>query len=582
VVKLHNIFLGSVSVLAVSAIVGPAIAQSTTDSTGVETVVVTGIRGSLKSAQTIKQNSDVFQDSITAEDIGALPDRSVVESIQRIPGVAINKFLASNDPDHFSAEGSGVVVRGLTYVRSEFNGRDTFSANNGRELGFADVPSEMLIGVDVFKSPSADMVEGGISGTVNLRTRVPFDAEGRLIAGTLEGSWGDFRHRITPTVSVLASDRWSTPAGEFGILGNFIYSQTDTRSDNAQADYFVCRTDLGVTTDTCPPGSSAASGPAGSHGAWFPSGANISRQDFVRKRVGYATAGQWQSNDGAWLATLQFVESDTHETWDEKRIEIASDVVNQNGSAGPLPVGGTTFDFGSDGVFTDGVITGQTGWRADGNYDWLGTPPGPPGGTHCNDSPCDPRTPYWGLQSNNHNRDTDGRYVTADYGANLKFTPDDTWAFNLDLQHIESATHYLDAEINSSTYQSVAMDLRGDLPKIQFLPPGAPASAPFGVDHCLPGGGPGIEPRPQPNHGATFDAATTCNTFMGYGHTSFADPYNTFWRSAMDHYEHSDGIEDSMRFDVDYHVHDMPWLQLIRAGYRWAERDQTTRSTVYN
>src|SRR5262249_46929883 len=157
-------------------------------------------------------------DSITAEDIGALPDQSVVESIQRIPGVAVNKFLASNDPDHFSAEGSGVVVRGLTYVRSELNGRDTFSANNCRELSFPDVPSVLLTGVDVFKSLSADMIEGGISGPVNLRTRVPFDAEGPVFAASIEGRYGVFAKEWTPSVSVLASDRWATHLGEFGLL----------------------------------------------------------------------------------------------------------------------------------------------------------------------------------------------------------------------------------------------------------------------------------------------------------------------------------------------------------------------------
>src|SRR5688572_21508168 len=144
-------------------------------------IIVTGIRRSLQRSQDIKRDSEVVVDSVTAEDISALPDRSVTEALQRIPGVAIDRFAAGRDPDHFSTEGSGVVVRGLTYVRSELNGRDTFTANNGRGLSFSDVPSELLGGVDVFKSPSADMVEGGISGTVNLRTRVPFDNKGFVV-----------------------------------------------------------------------------------------------------------------------------------------------------------------------------------------------------------------------------------------------------------------------------------------------------------------------------------------------------------------------------------------------------------------
>ena len=89
-----------------------------------------GIRQSLANAQAIKRNADTVVDAITAQDIGALPDRSVTEALQRVPGVSINRFAGSNDPDHFSVEGSGVVVRGLNFVRSEFNGRDAFAAPN--------------------------------------------------------------------------------------------------------------------------------------------------------------------------------------------------------------------------------------------------------------------------------------------------------------------------------------------------------------------------------------------------------------------------------------------------------------------
>jgi hypothetical protein len=74
-------------------------------------IIVTGFRESLRSAQAIKENADTIVDSVTAEDIGALPDRSVTETLQRIPGISINRFSAGVDPDHFSAEGAGVVGR---------------------------------------------------------------------------------------------------------------------------------------------------------------------------------------------------------------------------------------------------------------------------------------------------------------------------------------------------------------------------------------------------------------------------------------------------------------------------------------
>ncbi|HEX5645023.1 MAG TPA: TonB-dependent receptor plug domain-containing protein, partial [Erythrobacter sp.] len=75
-------------------------------------IVVTGYRASLESAQNIKRDADTFVDAITAEDIGALPDRSVAEALQRVPGVNIGRFEKPSDPDRFSVEGTGVIVRG--------------------------------------------------------------------------------------------------------------------------------------------------------------------------------------------------------------------------------------------------------------------------------------------------------------------------------------------------------------------------------------------------------------------------------------------------------------------------------------
>src|SRR5690606_31337316 len=147
------------------------------EATTLDAVVVSGIRGSVYRAQDIKREADTFVDSVTALDIGALPDRSVTETLSRIPGVTIDRFLSVGDPEHVSAEGGGVPVRGLTQVRSELNGRDSFSASGGRALSFQDVPSELMAGVDVYKNQTAEMIEGGLGGTVDLRTFMPLDFE---------------------------------------------------------------------------------------------------------------------------------------------------------------------------------------------------------------------------------------------------------------------------------------------------------------------------------------------------------------------------------------------------------------------
>jgi outer membrane receptor for ferrienterochelin and colicin len=111
---------------------GAAWAQSANDTdsnakpatkTDTAVVVVTGQRAALQSAQKIKQNADEVVDSVVAEDIGKLPHRSITEVLSRVVGVTMDRSMP-NDPQHYAVEGSGVAVRGLTYVRSELNGRE--------------------------------------------------------------------------------------------------------------------------------------------------------------------------------------------------------------------------------------------------------------------------------------------------------------------------------------------------------------------------------------------------------------------------------------------------------------------------
>ena len=297
----------------------PATAQTEDENA----IIVTGIRASLRNSQQIKRDSDTVVDAITAQDIGALPDRSVTEALQRVPGVAINRFAGSNDPDHFSVEGSGVVIRGLSFVRSEFNGRDTFSTGvYGQAINFSDVPSELLGSVAVYKNLTADMIEGGLSGTVDLRTRLPFDNPGFHIGFDGELNYGDLQREISPTVSLLVSDTWNTGIGRVGLLADFSYSQLLSRSDGIQVTNFqtrdgnyavaanqtsqqTCRNRLPASTDTttlppgggnraaCDPQTAGADGLADllSRRAYAPLGGQFRTQDYDRQRYGHRAGG---------------------------------------------------------------------------------------------------------------------------------------------------------------------------------------------------------------------------------------------------------------------------------------------------
>ncbi|MCX7283546.1 MAG: TonB-dependent receptor [Novosphingobium sp.] len=504
---------------------------SATDQAGA--IIVTGYRAALESAQKKKRNSNTIVDSISADDIGALPDRSVTETLQRIPGISINRFAAGVDPDHFAAEGSGVVVRGLTYVRSEFNGRDAFTANNGRGLGFADIPAELLGGVDVYKALPSDRIEGGIAGTVDLRTRKPFDRNGPFFAASIENNYGDFVKKSAPTVSVVGSTRFETPIGDIGILGSFNYSQLFTRADRIAISRFRPIPLNAAGQQILPVGSA----PAASYGL-IPAGAVAGSQSFNRERIGGSAALQWRSNDGALEATFEFLRTEAKQNWGEYTVEVATDNVDSNGGAFAAP--GTQFSFDNSGVFTNGVITGATGWRADADF---ATGFG--------------RVPGFGLQSNNIRRGHVENNIVKDYSANLKWKASERLTATFDYQHVDSTVNVIDNTIWASTYQNAKITNNGfDLPVIELLP----------VQNCSPNCPNGVGSQ----------------TYFTGTHQSFTDPYNSFWRSSMDHEEQSEGQSDAARLDLLYTFDDDSFINSIKAGYRYAKRDQIARFSAYN
>src|SRR6185503_13339700 len=287
-------------------------------------VVVTGIRASVEKAQDIKRDADTFVDSLSATDIGALPDRSVTETLSRIPGVTIDHFLSQGDPEHFSAEGNGVQVRGLTQVRSELNGRDIFSANGGHALSFQDVPSELMSGVDVYKNQTAEMIEGGLGGTVNLRTFMPFDFQGQKIAASVSENYGDFVKKYKPSGSVLYSNRWHTDLGEMGVLVDVADSQLATRTDGLFVRPFF----------------------KNASGTWVPRGADWRTLLYDRKRDGAYLAFQWRPSDDLDLYATAF-QSKYHEVWNEDAIFVGNDPTKVTVDASqPSQINGGVFQSG--------------------------------------------------------------------------------------------------------------------------------------------------------------------------------------------------------------------------------------------
>ena len=357
-----------------------------------EEIIVTAIRTSLMNAQSMKENADTFVDGVSASDIGALPDRSVAEALQRVPGINISRFKKTTDPDRFSVEGADVLIRGLPFVRSELNGRDVFSATGGTVLSFNDVSPELLGGVMVYKNVTADMIDGGIAGTVDLVTRKPLDSDGLKLAGSAEYNYGDIAEEGSPTFSFLGSNNWDTDVGSFGLQVGWAESELNTRSYASQVtdpcyrnpDTLDLQPDFGGTP--CIRAQVPNDGNAFNEGILspeefaeatagavvVPKGAGVRTTGYERDRNAFSLVGQWESKSGELLVTAEYLRAEADLFVDENA--MLAQVNNPN--LYPRPAFGTDWTFGRNGSFETGTLS-QNQWRGwyncqPSNYDWSG------------------------------------------------------------------------------------------------------------------------------------------------------------------------------------------------------------------
>ena len=188
--------------------------QGAEETTG-EEIVVTGFRQSLSSTRNIKRNSEQIVDAIVAEDIGKLPDLAVSDTAARIPGVQVVRQ---------GGEAASVLVRGLPDFTTTYNGREIFTAET-RVVALQDFPSANIAALEVFKTSTANLVEPGLAGLVNVRSRRPFDFKGFELAGSVWGLYTNQSGEITPNGNFLLTNRWDTGIGEVGLLVNVSYTR---------------------------------------------------------------------------------------------------------------------------------------------------------------------------------------------------------------------------------------------------------------------------------------------------------------------------------------------------------------------
>ena len=233
ILRNRSTLLAAASILALGSHAAPAFAQAqdATDTgqqasdPGGNVIVVTGFRASLEDALEAKRESNLIIESVTAEDIGKFPDQNVAESLQRLPGIQI---------DRENGQGSKVRIRGLeqnvTLLNGELfvSGLEVYKVGEGnynRNDSLEGVPSELIGGIEVFKSPNASLLSGGLGGIVNLKTRNPLDLkQGLTLAGNAKMSKGSEISGWEPAGAAVLGYNFND---RLGVIASFSYEKTN-------------------------------------------------------------------------------------------------------------------------------------------------------------------------------------------------------------------------------------------------------------------------------------------------------------------------------------------------------------------
>jgi iron complex outermembrane receptor protein len=329
--SLKGVLAGSASVVALLTVATSSFAQSTDSSNQPETVVVTGLRYSQEQSLDLKRNSDTMVDAIVASDIGKLPDKNVADALQRLPGVTT--FSQSSGEGGFD-ENDRVALRGTdpSLTLTTIDGHSVATGDwyildqfqtVGRSVSYDLLPSEIVSSVVVHKSQSADMVEGGTAGAVDIITRKPLDfADPITFEGSAQAEYSDLPHKMDPNLNALFN--WHDDSNHFGIMVQGFYEERDLLREGQEF--------LGYNSGVIP-----GYGPA-----LYPTliGAALFQQH--REREGGSASVQWKPT-----STLNFVVSgfysrlNASDTNNNYMAWVQNEVANQNKPTSATIVNGT-------------------------------------------------------------------------------------------------------------------------------------------------------------------------------------------------------------------------------------------------
>jgi TonB-dependent receptor len=276
-----------------------AAAAGTADSAEtIEEVVVTGFRAALNKALEAKQVEVGSIDMIVAEDIADFPDANLAESLQRIPGVVITRD---------AGEGRQISVRGLgpQFTRVRINGIEAMSANGstdasggtnrGRNFDFNTFASELFNNITVRKTSAAEIEEGSLGATVDLRTGRPFDYDGLTVAGSVQAGYNDLTEDSDPRAAFLISNTFAD--GKFGALLSIAYTDRKQEDDGSSTVRWQTGAGLGTLDPTYPIATAGKPTLAQIRAAFVPRIPRYDKYSHDQERLGLTAALQFAPSD---------------------------------------------------------------------------------------------------------------------------------------------------------------------------------------------------------------------------------------------------------------------------------------------
>ncbi len=256
-------------------------------------VIVTGIRQSLQRNMDIKREAAGVVDAITAEDIGKFPDSNIGASLQRVPGVSIQRSGQRGEP-------TGITVRGFggDFNETLFDGRRISTASGGRSVDFSTVGADFVGGVAIMKTPDVAMGSNSIGATVNISYPKPFDHPGQKVALSVSGSMQDESGEIKPTLGGLYSNTFADDT--MGILVDLIKTEQETETNHVfvpgwqGAKVRPCQLTANCTADELKISAKDTPGaPISWNAIQFGADQNITNDERLDGRIAF----QWKPND---------------------------------------------------------------------------------------------------------------------------------------------------------------------------------------------------------------------------------------------------------------------------------------------